>query len=175
MKLSGFCLILLFASVTRAEAQSDSVITSILLGSTEGDAQAESNVLRERTPVRAIRLSSSTGGFVFGILLGGFAGSQLLYQDCTNCKKPEMDALMVGGAIGGAIGAGLGAAFLDLSSVCTFDRRLIRSLIGAGIGGAAFFGAGGGLHRGGRSVFLVPTGAGSGSLGALGPCWKSRH
>ena len=112
---------------------------------------------------------------MFGILLGGYSGSQLLVKQSEDSDKPQLDALVIGGAIGGAIGAGLGAAFLDLSSVCTFDKRLMRSLLGAGIGASALFLAGGGLDRGGRSIFFVPVGAIAGSLGTMGRCWRSRY
>jgi hypothetical protein len=175
VKLFAFCAILCLVTSTRVLAQSDSVITSILMGSIGEKSQTEADPLAIKQPVRAIRLGSASGGFMFGILVGGFAGSQLLYQDCNKCKKPQMDAIIVGGSIGGALGAALGASVLELSSVCSFNSRLTRSLIGAGIGATTMFVAGGGVHRGGRSVFLVPIGAVSGSLGALGRCWKSRE
>ena len=175
VKLFAFTLTLLVLSAARVEGQSDSVITSLLIGSADNRPEAGADPLFMKPPVRAIRLGASSGGFMFGILVGGYAGSKLLYQDCDNCKKPKMDALVVGGSIGGALGAAIGAAFLELGSVCTLDRRLMRSLVGAGVGGATMFVAGGGVHRGGRTAFLVPVGAVSGSLGALGRCWKSRY
>lgn len=173
-----FALLLTLASLGAAplEAQSDSLLTDLLLGTGDNKALlAEPEAAIQRPPIRAIRLASSTGGFMFGILLGGYTGSQLLARDCDDCEKPEMDALMIGGAIGGAIGAGLGAAFLELSSVCSFDKRLVRSMIGAGIGATTFWVAAGGLERGGKSAFLVPIGAVAGSLGTMGRCWRSRN
>ena len=173
MRLSVF-LALVFFGATGLEAQSDSLLTAVLLGTGDGKPGAESEFPIQKPPVRAIRLATSTGGFVFGMVLGGYSGSQLIGKDYES-DKPQVDALVIGGAIGGAIGAGLGAAFLDLRSNCTFDKRFLRSLIGAGIGTGALFVAGGGLDRGGKSVFYVPLGAIAGSLGTMGRCWRSRY
>jgi hypothetical protein len=151
------------------QAQSDSLLTAILSDPTPV------TIAVPKAPVGAIRLASAAGGFVFGILVGGFAGSQMLMKDCTKCDKPQLDALVTGGAIGGAIGAGLGAAFLELGSVCSFDKRLLRSMLGSAIGASAMFVAAGGLDRGGRTVFFVPIGAVGGSLLATGRCWRSSH
>jgi hypothetical protein len=113
---------------------------------------------------------------MFGMLLGGFAGHEVKAEDCARtCRRLTGDALLTGAAIGGAAGAALGAAFLDLRSICTFDRRALRTAAGAAVGGYAFFAASGGREaRRGRSAFFVPIGAIGGSLGALGRCWKSR-
>ena len=151
------------------QAQSDSLLTAVLSDPTPV------TIAVPKAPVGAIRLATSSGGFVFGILVGGFAGYETLKKDCTTCDKPQLDALVIGGAIGGAIGAGLGASFLDLSSVCAFDKRILRSMLGSAIGASALFVAAGGLDRGGRTIFFVPIGAVGGSLGTLGKCWKSRH
>jgi hypothetical protein len=150
-------------------AQSDSLLTAILSDTTHVTIEVP------KASVGAIRLATSSGGFVFGIVLGGFAGYETLKKNCQTCDKPQLDALVIGGAVGGSLGAALGAAFLDLSSVCAFDKRIVRTLVGAGLGASAFFVAGGGLDRGGRSIFLVPIGAVGGSLGTLGHCWKTQH
>jgi len=161
-----------------AAAQSDSVLTRALLDSasllTLNEPDAELSV--QKPPIGSIRLASSSGGFMFGLLLGGFTGYEMVSQNCDHCRNPTGDALVVGGTIGGALGAALGAAFLDLQSVCTFDKRLMRTLLGSGIGASALFIAAGGLdNRRGRSAFFVPIGAIGGSLGTLGKCWKSRR
>ena len=173
MRLALF-LALVFFGATRLDAQSDSLLTAVLLGSGDAKPLAQGQFPIQKPPVRAIRLATSTGGFVFGMVLGGYSGSQLLGKDYDS-DKPQVDALVIGGAIGGAIGAGVGAAFLDLSSNCTFEKRLLRSLVGAGIGTGAVFAASGGLDRGGHSVFYVPLGAIAGSLGTMGRCWRSRY
>ena len=165
-------LALVILVAPRLDAQSDSLLTAVLLGSGDGKL-VEPELAIQKRPVRAIRLASSTGGFVFGMVLGGYSGLQLVPED-SQSDKPQVDALVIGGAIGGAIGAGLGAAFLDLSSSCTFDKRFVRSLVGAGIGTGALFLAGGGLERGGKAAFYVPLGAIAGSLGTMGRCWRSR-
>jgi len=138
--------------------------------------ESDADLTLQRPPIGSIRLASSSGGFMFGLLLGGFAGYEMVSQSCDHCRNPTGDALVIGGTIGGALGAALGAAFLDLKSVCTFDKRLMRTLIGSGVGASALFIAAGGLdHRRGRSAFFVPIGAIGGSLGTLGRCWKSRR
>jgi hypothetical protein len=160
-------------------AQSDSVLTKALSDSSSllmqlkyGDS---TQFPVQKPPIGSIRLASSSGGFMFGLLLGGFAGYEIVSQNCDHCRNPTGDALVIGGTIGGSIGAALGAAFLDLKSVCTFYKRLIRTLIGSGVGASTLFIAAGGLqHRRGRSAFFVPIGAIGGSLGTLGRCWKSR-
>ena len=160
-----------------AEAQSDSVLTRALTDTTSllGRLRVDSSrLIAGKIEVGPVRLASASGGFMFGMLLGGFAGHEL--RDCrTNCRSTTGESLLTGAAIGGAVGAALGAAFLDLRSVCAFDRRLLRSLVGTAVGASALFAAGGGLEkRRGRSAFFIPIGAIGGSLGTLGPCWKSR-
>lgn len=160
------------------EAQSDSVLTRVLSDSTSLIGKLYSDSARlsvQRRPIGSIRLASSTGGFMFGMLLGGYSGYEIASRNCENCRNPTGDGLLLGSAIGGALGAALGAAFLDLRSVCQFEGRLMRTLIGSGIGGAALFVAGGGLDKDGRAAFFIPIGAIGGSLGTLGRCWKSRY
>jgi hypothetical protein len=172
-------MIILILCPAAARAQSDSVLTRALSDSTSllmqmkyGDS---THFPQQKPPVGSIRLASSSGGFMFGLLLGGFTGYEMVSQNCDHCRNPTGDALVVGGTIGGALGAALGAAFLDLKSVCTFDRRLMRTLVGSAIGAGSLFVAAGGLeNRRGRSAFFVPIGAIGGSLGTLGRCWKSR-
>ena len=178
-RLTLSLLVLALCSAT-AGAQSDSLLTRILSDSTSLLQQIKnadsSNVADQKPPIGSIRLASSSGGFMFGLLLGGFTGYEIVSQNCDHCRNPTGDALVIGGTIGGALGAALGAAFLDLRSVCTFDKRLMRTLIGSAIGAGSLFVAAGGLeHRRGRSAFFVPIGAIGGSLGTLGRCWKSRY
>jgi hypothetical protein len=113
---------------------------------------------------------------MFGMLLGGFAGHELKGEDCDrNCREFKAEGLLAGAAIGGVIGGALGAAFLNLRSVCSFDRRLLRTLAGSAVGASAVFAASGGLEkRKGHSAFFIPIGSIGGALGTLGPCWKSR-
>lgn len=165
----GGVLIAMVVSALDLEAQSDSLLTAVLSDPRPVTIEVP------KPPIAAIRLASSTGGFVFGILVGGFAGHEMLNRECKTCDKPELDALVIGGAIGGAIGAGLGSAFLDIGSVCTFDKRIMRTMLGSAIGASAAYIASGGLERGGRTIFFVPIGAVGGSLGSLGKCWKSRY
>ena len=180
MRPLAVSLVLLAFFAAPVEAQSDSVLTRALSdpSSLLGRVRADSNHTNDlpKVEIRAIRLASSSGGFMFGIVLGGFAGHELGNRNCTsNCRETTADALLTGAAIGGAIGAGLGAAFLNLRSVCAFDRRILRTLIGAAVGASALYAAGGGLEkRRGRSAFFTPIGAIGGSLGTLGPCWKMR-
>jgi hypothetical protein len=179
MRRFSCSLILVALCSAPAAAQSDSLLTRILTDSTSILMQrkfADSTDLPpQKPPIGSIRLASSSGGFMFGLLLGGFAGYEIVSQSCDHCRNPTGDALVIGGTIGGALGAALGAAFLDLKSVCTFDKRLMRTLIGSGVGAGALFVAAGGLdNRRGRSAFFVPIGAIGGSLGTLGRCWKSR-
>ena len=170
----------MLVSVTAtSQAQSDSVLTRVLSDSSSllGRIYSDSTRLPSpKRPIGSIRLASSTGGFMFGMLLGGYTGYEVGSRDCTTkCRNPTGDALLAGGAIGGALGAAIGAAFLDLRSVCRFDGRIMRTLIGSGAGASALFLAAGGLDRDGRSAFFIPLGAIGGSLVTLGRCWKSRY
>jgi amino acid transporter len=162
---------------TSARAQSDSLLTHVLLDSaTLFNVNSEFAQVAQKPPIGSIRLASSSGGFMFGMLVGGFTGYEMVSQNCDHCRNPTGDALVVGGVIGGALGAALGAAFLDLKSVCSFDKRIMRTLIGSAAGASALFVAAGGMeHRRGRSAFFVPIGAIGGSMAMLGRCWKSRY
>jgi hypothetical protein len=174
----AFAIAILFLLAGTAEAQSDSVLTRVLTDSTSllGRLYSDSSRLPlQRRAIGPIRLASATGGFMFGMLLGGYTGHELEARNCINCRDRTTDALLKGAAIGGALGAALGAAFLDLQSVCTFDRRIVRTLAGSGAGAAAFFLAAGGLDKDGRSAFFIPLGAVGGALGSFGRCWKSRY
>ncbi len=178
MKRFALSLVILALCSTAARAQSDSLLTRILSDSSsllQVRYDDSTRVPSQKPQIGSIRLASSSGGFMFGILLGGFTGYEIVSQRCDNCRNPTGDALVIGGTIGGALGAALGAAFLDLKSVCTFDKRITRTLIGSGIGAGSLFVAAGGLeNRRGRSAFFVPIGAIGGSLITLGRCWKSR-
>lgn len=170
---------MLVSIASAGQAQSDSVLTRALSDSSSLLGRIHSDSTRlpaAKRPIGSIRLASATGGFMFGMVLGGYTGYEFASEDCTTrCRKPSGDALLTGGAIGGALGAALGAAFLDLRSVCRFDGRIMRALIGSGLGASALFLAAGGLDRNGRSAFFIPLGAIGGSLGTLGRCWKSRY
>jgi hypothetical protein len=176
-RLALLFAVLVFSRAT-AEAQSDSLLTRVLLDSAgiSGPSNADLAVAPSRPQVRAIRFAVSTGGFMFGMVLGGFAGHEIKAERCHGtCRRSTGDALLTGASFGGVAGAALGAAFLNLRSVCTFDRRVMRTLAGAAVGGYALFAASGGREeRRGRSAFFIPIGAIGGSLGALGGCWKSR-
>jgi hypothetical protein len=180
MKRLAISIALVALFLTDAEAQSDSVLTRALSDTTSllGRLSQESSPVKvQKFEVQAIRLSSASGGFVFGMVLGGFAGHEISDADCTrNCRRPAGEALLTGAAIGGTVGAALGAAFLNLESVCGFNRRILRTVIGTAVGASALFAATGGLEeRRGRSAFFIPIGAIGGSLATLGPCWKSRY
>ena len=118
------------------------------------------------------RFFGALGGSVLGAIGGGLLGYQILPHDC-GCDDPGLDALIYGALAGSAIGASFGAAAPDLRSVCSFDRRFKRSLIGYSIAaGVSYVLAGGAGSEG--TIIAVPLGAIGGSLAALGECWKSR-
>jgi len=129
----------------------------------------------QKSNVGAIRLASSSGGFIWGSVLGGYVGYKSLANDCTKCASRQTNSIIGGASIGGALGAAFGAAFLNLSSQCSFNHRLVRTMVGAGLGASTFFIASGGLDHSGHAAFLVPVGAVGGSLITLGHCWKSRR
>jgi hypothetical protein len=172
-------LAFLFVS-ERADAQSDSVLTralmdtASLLGRIPGDSSAAA---AQKIEVGPVRLGSAAAGFVFGALLGGFSGHELRQERCNgSCQTRIGESLLDGAAIGGTLGAALGAAFLNLRSVCSFDRRILRTLAGATLGGSALYVAAGGREkRKGTSAFFVPLGAVGGALASLGDCWRSRY
>ena len=179
MKRYALTAALILISATRAESQSDSVLTNALLGpdstSSIMSVIPDSARFAGGRQIGSIRLASSSGGFIFGMVLGGYSGYEIRSQNCDHCRNPTGDALLVGATIGGAVGAALGAAFLDLRSICSFNGRITRTLIGSAIGATASFIAAGGLDKRGRSAFFIPLGAVGGSLGTLGRCWKSRY
>lgn len=118
------------------------------------------------------RFFASLGGSVLGAIAGGYLGYQILPHDC-QCDDPGLDALVYGGLAGMTVGAALGAAGPGLRSVCSYDRRLKRSLIGATlVAGASYIVAGGPGNSG--TLIAVHLGGMGGSLAALGQCWKSR-
>src|SRR5688572_7190431 len=111
-----FFVVLAVCSV-RVEAQSDSLLTRVLTDTTSllGRLSVDSTrVVPQQIQVRTIRFASATGGFMFGIVLGGFAGHEIESEDCSsNCRRRMGDALLTGAAIGGGLGAALGSAFLN--------------------------------------------------------------
>ena len=147
--------------------------TTSLLGRLTGDS---ATAVPQKIEVGPVRLASSSGGFLFGALLGGFAGHEIRQENCKGaCQTRIGDSLLTGAAIGGTLGAALGAAFLDLRSACPFRHRLLRTLVGSTVGASALYVAAGGREkRRGTSAFFVPIGAVGGSLASLSGCWKSR-
>ena len=123
---------------------------------------------RPRTELRAL---TSLGGVFLGAIAGGYVGYNVLPHNCA-CDDPGLDELITGAFVGMAIGAAIGASAPDLGSVCSFDKRLMRSLAGAGLAaGAAYFLAGGSSNEG--TLIAVPAAAIGGSLAALGKCWRA--
>jgi len=137
------------------------------------------NIFQDTTKVSqkpsagAIRLAASSGGFVWGAVVGGFIGHESQANDCTKCASRKLNALVGGAIIGGSIGAAFGASFLNLRSPCSFNHRLVRSLIGASVATGVAFTAAGGLSHAGHSAFFVPVAAVGGALATLGNCWKA--
>ena len=118
-----------------------------------------------------LRVFTTFGGVLVGAVAGGYVGYNVLPHNCA-CDDPGLDEMIYGAFAGMAIGAAIGASAPDLGSRCSFEKRFVRSLAGAGLAaGAAYFVAGG--HGNGGTVFAVPAGAIGGSLAALGRCWKS--
>ena len=121
----------------------------------------------------AIRLGTAVGGAALGFVVGGFAGYNILPHRC-QCDDPGLDELILGALVGSAAGAALGAALPSLNSVCAFDQRLKRTIVG-GLGAAALgFVFAGGLNGAETTVFITPVLGVGGSLASLGHCWKSR-
>jgi hypothetical protein len=175
--ISASILLLCFANTARA--QSDSVLTRALMDTTSllGRISSDSVTAGQRKiEVGPVRLATASAGFVFGGLLGGFAGHEIRQENCNGaCQTRIGDSLLTGAAIGGTLGAALGAAFLDLRSACPFNRRLLRTLAGSAIGASALYVAAGGREkRKGTSAFFVPIGAVSGSLASLTGCWRTQ-
>jgi hypothetical protein len=118
-----------------------------------------------------IRLASSVGGLLAGVVAGGFAGYNLLPHTC-ECDDPGLDQLIYGAVVGGAVGAAFGAAYPSLGSVCTFEQRFKRSIVGAGAGALLALVATVGSSSGDAIIFVAPVASVGGALGALGRCWK---
>jgi hypothetical protein len=107
----------------------------------------------------------ATGGLFVGANVG--AGME---GPC-GCDDPGLEGAILGGLLGNAIGASIAAAAPKFGSVCSFDERLARSVVGSlagtAIGLVSFAGAPIGL-------FTIPVGAAGGSVLALGHCLRSR-
>ena len=121
--------------------------------------------------VGGTRLFASVGGLALGMVAGGVIGYRIL-PHCGGCEDPGLEQLVYGALAGGAIGAAFGASLPDLDSVCTFQQRVTRSLIGAGGAAAGAVILSGGLNE--IHLLAVPAVSVAGALGALGRCWKSR-
>lgn len=118
------------------------------------------------------RLFSSLGGTFIGGLAGGLAGYNVL-PHTSNGDDPGLNELVYGMLVGSSVGAAIGAAAPNLRSVCNFQSRLKRTIVGASVAGAAAYLVGGGLNRDGSVIIVVPVSAMGGSLASLGRCWKS--
>jgi hypothetical protein len=132
-------------------------------------AGADTAMRPHRNPGGA-RLFTSVSGVVVGAVAGAVIGYRVLPHEC-GCDDPGLDAIVYGGLAGMTIGAALGAAAPNLGSVCSFETRLGRSLLGAVLfAGAAYVASG----EGEAILMAIPVGAVGGSLAALGRCWKSQ-
>jgi hypothetical protein len=160
----AICLVVLVLAAGPVDAQ--------LMGPTIAPEDT-SRMVTQRPPVGAIRLAASSGGFIWGAVAGGYIGHEAQANDCSKCASRRLNSLVGGAIIGGALGAAFGASVLNLSSPCSFNHRLLRSFIGAGIGASTAYAASGGLDHGGHSAFFIPVAAVGGALGTLGHCWKS--
>jgi hypothetical protein len=136
--LSGFCLLVLFAS-SRSDAQY-AVKSGVSLErkATEPARSLSASRLSSQAsfPVLARRTAAGGAGWFLGAVAGGYVGYHVLSHDCGGCDDPGIDAIIQGGFVGGAIGAGLGAAAPILSSKCSFATRFGRSLLGSAAGSA---------------------------------------
>jgi len=150
-----------FAASSALEAQRDESVGP--------RSRADSSFVQRKT-MPAARALGAAGGVFLGAIAGGFVGYNVLPHEC-GCDDPGLDALIYGGLAGMTVGAALGASLPDLHSVCSFEKRLGRSLAGAGIAAIGSFL----LAGNGESVIIaVPLGAIGGSLAGLGRCWNSR-
>ncbi|MEO8193642.1 MAG: hypothetical protein ABI681_07310 [Gemmatimonadales bacterium] len=119
-----------------------------------------------------IRLVSGLAGTLVGFVVGGFVGYRVLPHDCGGCDDPGLDAIVYGALVGTWVGAAAGVAMPGLGSVCSFNERVGRALLGAGAGGALGFLIGGGFGMSGTSLILVPLFSIGGAVGSIGRCWK---
>jgi hypothetical protein len=117
------------------------------------------------------RFGSAMLGGLIGIIAGAFVGAHVPAHDC-QCDDPGLDEFVYGAFAGSVAGAALGASVADLGSVCAFDTRFTRSLVGSAVTATAAYFVAGGRGSGG-TLIAVPVGAIGGSLAGLGRCWKS--
>ena len=90
----AFGIAIPFLLAGTAEAQSDSVLTRVLSDSTSllGRLFSDSSrVPLQKRPIGPIRLASATGGFMFGMLLGGYTGHELEARNCIDCRDRTTD------------------------------------------------------------------------------------
>lgn len=150
-------------------------VTSIVgLGAADRDAIGIASPILASQPSRstvAIRLATAIGGTFVGFVVGGTVGYRVLSHDCGGCDDPGLDAIIYGALVGTPIGAALGAAAPQLGSVCSFNQRIGRTLLGAVAGGAVGFVAG--AITEGAVLITFPVFSIGGALGSLGRCWKA--
>jgi hypothetical protein len=159
--LAGAALLLLiFSGKVRAQRNDPIALRQLIADSARTNQNAG--------PRRA---GSAILGGLIGIIAGAFVGAHVPAHDC-QCDDPGLDEFVFGAFAGSIAGAALGASLPDLGSVCAFDERFTRSLLGAAVTAtAAYFVSGG--RRSGGPLIAVPVGAVGGSLAGFGRCWKS--
>lgn len=145
----------------------------LFAGSTQAQVgpRARPDTMIGRNPqAGTVRLFGSLAGTTLGMLGGAYAGYNLL-PHTPNGDDPGLRELVYGGLVGATVGAAIGASAPNLRSVCKFNTRFKRSIIGAGIAATVGFIFVGGANE--SSIIAVPASAMGGSLAGLGRCWKS--
>ena len=165
------------------------VIAVALTSASQANAQRVAKIGVSQQSVRESRNSDSTRVpsnnddgmvarfFASAILAtgGAFAAANVgasMGGPC-GCDDPGLEGALLGALVGNTFGAAIGASAPTFGSVCSFDQRLGRSLVGSIAGTAVGILATTTMHSA-IGFFSIPAFAAGGSVALLGPCLNSR-
>lgn len=173
--IAGSCGVAVNAAVVQAQRVASNAPTGVSMAASFAEPSQgrrdDPPGRRRQGGTRALRIASSAGGMLLGIVAGATTAVRVLPTDC-NCDDPGLRELVYGGFVGSAIGAAVGAAAPELGSSCSLDKRFGRGLAGAGAGAALGFFLGGGMRirMSEATLYLIPLGSVGGAIAAMGKC-----
>ena len=132
---------------------------------------SKSNVTSLESGNVTLRFVSAGVASGAGMVLGARLGASM--EGPCGCDDPGLMGAVFGGLGGTIAGASLGAAGPRLASVCSFNERLGRSLLGSMLGAVGGIAAATAVHHGAAVLYLLPAFSAGGSVLALGRCEKS--
>lgn len=173
------CAILITISIaTTSQANAQPVALNAVVGiSRESSSGArivdssKSNATSLRSGNVTVRLASAGIASGAGMVLGAMLGASM--SGPCGCDDPGLVGAVFGGLGGTIAGASIGGAGPRLASVCSFNERLGRSLLGSMLGAVGGIAAATAVHHGVAVLYLLPAFTAGGSVLALGRCERS--